>query len=150
MRPFFKVLDLPDARIVLLDWSNDKSYRYENLFCYNLDGSLKWKGHLPENTGPDVFVGIRLDDRELMAISKELARRHAGLPLRVTGRRHDYVGIVIDAPRIADAILHEVGRVGPTADNPNIYSPPSLRVSRSFMWLLAKLSEKRASSVVTK
>jgi hypothetical protein len=44
--PVFKALDLPDARIVLLDWSNDKSYRYENLFCLNLDGSLKWKAHL--------------------------------------------------------------------------------------------------------
>jgi hypothetical protein len=65
--PVFQTLHLPDARIVVLDWSNDKSYRYENLFCYNLDGSLKWKAHLPEHTGPDCFVGIRLDNRKLIA-----------------------------------------------------------------------------------
>jgi hypothetical protein len=65
--PVFQTLELPHARIVILDWSDNKTYRYENLFCYRPDGSLKWKAELPANTGPDCFVGVTLDGAELRA-----------------------------------------------------------------------------------
>jgi hypothetical protein len=63
----FKSLDLPQQRIVLLEWSENKAHQYENLLCYALDGSLKWKAKLPRNGGADCFVDIALDGPELRA-----------------------------------------------------------------------------------
>jgi hypothetical protein len=51
----------------MLDWSHSDKHRYENLLCYRLDGSLKWKAKLPPNSGFDCFVRIALDGSELRA-----------------------------------------------------------------------------------
>ena len=58
-------LDFPDGRVVLLDWSSSKEPRFENLSCFNGDGSLRWKAALPENSGHDYFVEIALDNGQL-------------------------------------------------------------------------------------
>ena len=58
-------IDFPDGRIVLLDWSSSKEHRFENLICFNGDGSLRWKAALPENSGNDCFVEIAFDNGQL-------------------------------------------------------------------------------------
>jgi hypothetical protein len=63
----FETLDLPDCKVVLLDCSSNKQHRFENLVCINGDGSLRWRAALPQNSGPDCFVGITLDDGQLRA-----------------------------------------------------------------------------------
>ena len=63
----FQSLDFPDFRVVLFDWSSNKEHRFENLVCFNGDGSLRWKAALPENSGPDCFVGIALENGQLRA-----------------------------------------------------------------------------------
>ena len=60
-------LNLPDCKIVLLDWSSHKEHRLENLVCINGDSSLKWRAALPQSTGPDCFVAMALDDNQLRA-----------------------------------------------------------------------------------
>ena len=60
-------LDFPECRVVLFDWSSNRAFRFENLVCYGADGSLRWKAALPENSGPDCFVGIALDNGQLRA-----------------------------------------------------------------------------------
>ena len=60
-------LNLPDCKIVLLDWSSHKEHRLENLVWINGDSSLKWRAALPQSTGPDCFVTMALDDDQLRA-----------------------------------------------------------------------------------
>src|SRR4051812_21330023 len=60
-------VDLPDGKAVVFDWSANKQYRYENLVCFNDDGSVRWRAGLPENSGPDYFVGIALDQGHIRA-----------------------------------------------------------------------------------
>jgi hypothetical protein len=62
-------LDFPDCRVVLFDWSANKDYRFENLACLNADGSLRWMAALPQDSGPDCFVGMALDNDQLRANS---------------------------------------------------------------------------------
>jgi hypothetical protein len=62
-------LDFPDCRVVLFDWTSNKEHRFENLVCFNGDGSLRWKAALPQNSGHDWFVGIALDNGQLRANS---------------------------------------------------------------------------------
>jgi Immunity protein 27 len=59
-------IDIPGGRVVLLDWNNRQFYRFENLFCYHDEGSLRWTASLP-NTGTDVFVSVELDNGNLRA-----------------------------------------------------------------------------------
>jgi outer membrane protein assembly factor BamB len=56
-----RTLELPTGRVVLTDWSGSNPYRLENLACYLIDGSLKWKAKLPEHTGSDWFTSLELD-----------------------------------------------------------------------------------------
>ena len=63
----FQALDLPDCNVVLFDWSSNKQHRFENLACFNADGSLRWRAALPQNSGSDCFVGIAFDDGQLRA-----------------------------------------------------------------------------------
>jgi hypothetical protein len=65
--PILQSLDFPDCRVMLFDWSSNKEHRFENLVCFNSDGSLRWKAALPLNTGSDCFVGIALDNGQLRA-----------------------------------------------------------------------------------
>jgi hypothetical protein len=60
-------LDFPDCKVVLFDWSSNKKHRFENLVCFNDDGSLRWKAALPANGGDDCFVGIAPDNGQLRA-----------------------------------------------------------------------------------
>jgi len=62
-------LDFPDCRVALLDWCASKEHRFENLICFNGDGSLRWKAALPENSGHDCFVEIALDEGQIRANS---------------------------------------------------------------------------------
>ena len=62
-------LEFPDCRVVLFDWSSSKEHRFENLACFNGDGSLRWKAILPQNSGPDCFVAIAFDNGQLRANS---------------------------------------------------------------------------------
>ena len=81
-------LDLPDCSVVLFDWSSNKDYRFENLTCLNADGSLRWKAVLPEDTGPDCFVAIALDNDQLRANSMSgfalLLDLQTGSPLEIS------------------------------------------------------------------
>jgi hypothetical protein len=63
----FETLDLPDCKVVVFDWSSNRQDRFENLVCFNGDGSLRWRAALPQNSGTDCFVGITLDDGQLRA-----------------------------------------------------------------------------------
>jgi hypothetical protein len=36
----FETLDLPDCKVVVFDWSSNRQDRFENLVCFNGDGSL--------------------------------------------------------------------------------------------------------------
>jgi hypothetical protein len=60
-------LDFPDCRVVLFDWSSNQEHRFENLVCFNGDGSLRWKAALPQNSGDDWFVAMALDNGQLRA-----------------------------------------------------------------------------------
>jgi hypothetical protein len=60
-------LDIPGGRAVLFYWSANQECRFENLACFNGDGSLRWRAALPENSGHDCFVGIALDNDQLRA-----------------------------------------------------------------------------------
>ena len=54
------MLELSDgARVVLLDCDSESAPRFENLSCYNSDGTLRWIAGLPQTH--DAFVSVALD-----------------------------------------------------------------------------------------
>jgi hypothetical protein len=63
----FESIDLPGGKVVVFDWSSNKEYRYENLVCFNGDGSVRWRPELPKNSGPDCFVGVTIDKGQIRA-----------------------------------------------------------------------------------
>jgi hypothetical protein len=60
-------IDLPDGRIVLFRDDDDTSYRFENLVCFDIDGSLRWKAALPKNSGSDCFTSVAFDGEHIRA-----------------------------------------------------------------------------------
>jgi hypothetical protein len=60
-------VDLADGRVVVFDWSSNSEYRHENLVCFNRDGSVRWRPALPDNSGPDCFVGVTIDKGQIRA-----------------------------------------------------------------------------------
>jgi hypothetical protein len=58
-------LDLPDGgSVIVYDWSQ-RPHPIENLICINSDGTIRWKGKLPDPT--DFFVGADLAGDLLIA-----------------------------------------------------------------------------------
>jgi hypothetical protein len=66
-RKIIESVDLPDGKVVVFDWSSNKEYRYQNLVCFDSDGSIRWRPQLPDNSGPDCFVGVVIDQGQIRA-----------------------------------------------------------------------------------
>jgi outer membrane protein assembly factor BamB len=65
----YQSADLPDGtgRLVVFDWSARKEYRWRNLVCFDRNGDVAWTAELPEDTGSDCFVGVKVDGGTIWA-----------------------------------------------------------------------------------
>ena len=62
-----KVLFQNGDRAVVEPCESGVTYRVENLVRVDGTGTIRWRAHLPENTGPDCFVAVAFDDGLLIA-----------------------------------------------------------------------------------
>ncbi|WP_146032560.1 hypothetical protein [Sphingobium sp. SA916] len=54
-------------RAIIEPWDEKSAYRLENLICVDETGVERWRASLPENSGPDCFVAISVEEGQLVA-----------------------------------------------------------------------------------